>query len=103
MGVKLFDKSDEFFQICDNVLVESFDGRQKYGSHPYTDVYALKSKFDFSCINISIGYYNYHTANEYVVIEDTMNGVDTGKKMIQELGNFKYHVSVVKDKQFLLF
>ena len=52
--------------------------------HPYTDVYALKSKFDFSCINISIGYYQYHTKNEYVVIEDVFNGIDMGKKMIQE-------------------
>ena len=103
MGVKLFDMSDEFFQICDDVLVESFQGRQKYGSHPYTDVYALKGKFDFSCINFSIGYYNYHTKNEYVVIEDTFNGIDTGKKMIEKLGNYKYHVSIVKEKQFLLF
>jgi di/tripeptidase len=103
MGVKLFDKSDEFFKICDNVLTESFQGRQKYGSHPYTDVYALKSKFDFSCINISIGYYNYHTPEEYVVIEDTFNGVDTGKKMIEMLGNKKHTASVVKEKQFLLF
>lgn len=89
-GVKLFDKSDDFFKICDGVLTESFEGRQQYGSHPYTDVYALRSKFNFACINISIGYYNYHTENEYVVVEDTMNGIETGKKMIEKLGNFRY-------------
>jgi len=103
MGVKLFDKSDEFFSKCDDVLTESFEGRQKYGSHPYTDVYALKSKFDFSCINFSIGYYNYHTANEYVVIEDTLSGIEAGKKMIVSLGNQKYTVSKLNEKQFLLF
>jgi len=103
MGVKLFEKSEEFFKKCDNVIKETFQGRQKYGSHPYTDVYALKNKFDFSCINISIGYYNYHTEEEYVVIEDTFNGVDTGKKMIESLGNKKYYLTPRKDSQFLLF
>jgi len=103
MGVKLFDKSDDFFKKCDSVLTESFKGIQKYGSHPYTDVYALRKKFDFSCINFSIGYYNYHTPNEYVVIEDTMNGIDTGKKMIDSLGYKKYTVSILKNNQFLLF
>lgn len=103
MGVKLFDKFDDFFKISDKVLNEGFQGRQKYGSHPYTDVYALKNKFDFSCINFSIGYYNYHTENEYVVIEDTFNGIETGKKLIENLGYKKYQVSITKDKQFLLF
>jgi di/tripeptidase len=103
MGVKLFDKSDDFFKKCDEVLNESFEGRQKYGSHPYTDVYALRSKFDFSCINISIGYYDYHTPEEYVVIEDVFSGIDAGKKMIEKLGNKKHKASIVKEKQFLLF
>jgi putative aminopeptidase FrvX len=90
MGVKLFDREDEFFKSCDEILTESFDNRNKYYSHPYTDVYALKTKFDFSCINFAIGYYNYHRKNEYVVIEDVYNGIDTGKKMIEKLGYKKY-------------
>jgi acetylornithine deacetylase/succinyl-diaminopimelate desuccinylase-like protein len=103
MGVRLFDKDDVFFKKCDSVISESFEGRQKYGSHPYTDVYALKNKFDFSCINISIGYYDYHTPEEYVVIEDVFSGIDTGKKMIEELGHKKYYLTPRKDSQFLLF
>jgi hypothetical protein len=58
--------------------------------HPYTDVFALKNSFDFSCINISIGYYQYHTRNEYVVIDDVYNGINVGKKMIDKLGYQKY-------------
>ena len=103
MGVRLFDKDGPFFKKCNSVLSESFEGRQKYGSHPYTDVYALKNKFDFSCINISIGYYDYHTPEEYVVIEDVFSGIDTGKKMIEELGHKKYYLTPRKDSQFLLF
>jgi putative aminopeptidase FrvX len=90
MGTKLFERDSEFFGTCDKVLTESFQGRQVYWSNPYTDVYALKNSFDFSCINFSIGYYDYHTPNEYVVIEDVYNGIETGRKMIQELGNKKY-------------
>jgi di/tripeptidase len=89
-GTTLFDRKSDFFTHCDNVLKESFPSKMKYFSHPYTDVYALKESFDFSCINISIGYYDYHTKNEYVVVDDVYNGIEVGKKMIENLGNQKY-------------
>jgi len=94
MGTRLFDRDSKFFETCNSVLNESFDGKQEYFSNPYTDVYALKNKFDFACINFAIGYYDYHTRNEYVVVEDVYNGIETGKKMIQELGNEKYQYKV---------
>jgi acetylornithine deacetylase/succinyl-diaminopimelate desuccinylase-like protein len=59
--------------------------------HPYTDVYALRGLFDFQCINFSIGYYNYHTPYEYVVIEDVFNGIEMGREMINTLGYKLYH------------
>jgi di/tripeptidase len=85
-GVQLFDRDSEFFNVCDNVLTEGFNSRNDYQSHPYTDVMALKRKYNFSCINFAIGYYNYHTKNEYVVVEDVFNGIKTGKNMIEKLG-----------------
>lgn len=90
-GAKLFSRDSEFFEKCDQVICENMNDKRRYMVHPYTDVYALKTKFDFSCINFSIGYYNYHTKNEYVVIEDTFNGTDMGKKMIELLGYKKYY------------
>lgn len=90
-GQILFDRNSEFFQKCNQVLTEGMvNSDMKYMVHPYTDVYALRGKFDFSCINFSIGYYDYHSKNEYVVVEDVFNGIDMGKKMIQELG-YKLH------------
>jgi di/tripeptidase len=87
-GQVLFDRDSEFFESCDKVLTEGMDQNyMEYMVHPYTDVYALRGKFNFSCINISIGYYNYHTKHEYVVVEDVFNGIDMGKKMIENLGN----------------
>jgi tripeptide aminopeptidase len=91
-GEVLFDRKTEFFQKCDQVLTESMDRNlMRYMVHPYTDVYALKQKYDFSCINFSIGYYNYHTKNEYVVVEDVYNGIEMGRKMIESLG-YNLHV-----------
>lgn len=90
MGVRMFDRNSEFFKVCDESLSEGFMNRQKYQSHPYTDVFALKRKFDFSCINFAIGYYDYHTPNEYIVLEDVESGILVGKLMIERLGNRKY-------------
>jgi acetylornithine deacetylase/succinyl-diaminopimelate desuccinylase-like protein len=61
----------------------------------------LKNTFDFACINFAIGYYNYHTPREYVVVEDVYNGIKTGKHMIEKLGNQKYqYVAESKYKWF---
>jgi len=86
-GQVLFDRDSEFFQKVDKVLTEGMVNEDmRYMVHPYTDVYALRGKFNFSCINFSIGYYDYHTSNEYVVIEDVFNGIEMGRKMIEDLG-----------------
>jgi tripeptide aminopeptidase len=90
-GQMLFDRGTEFFEKIDKVLTEGMIKEEmQYMVHPYTDVYALRTKFDFSCINFSIGYYDYHSPEEYVVIEDVFNGIEMGRKMIEELG-YKLH------------
>jgi tripeptide aminopeptidase len=100
-GQVLFDRDTEFFEKCDKVLTESMDNSlMQYMVHPYTDVYALRSKFDFSCINISIGYYNYHTKHEYVVVEDVFNGIEMGRKMIEGLGNKLHYKESVKQTKW---
>ena len=96
-GQVLFDRESEFFESCDKILTESMsDKGMQYLVHPYTDVYALRSKFDFACINISIGYYDYHSPQEYVVVEDVANGIEIGRKMINDLGNKLHYMKSVK-------
>ena len=91
-GQILFDRDSEFFEKCDKVLNENMVNEDmEYMVHPYTDVYALRTKFDFSCINFSIGYYNYHSREEYVIIEDVANGIKIGKEMIENLGYKLYY------------
>jgi di/tripeptidase len=89
-GVKLYDKESEFFEKTDKVLTEHMLGTPQYMVHPYTDVYALKKKYNFSCINFSIGYHNYHTKNEYVCIEEVEAGIRSGEELIKSLGREKY-------------
>jgi di/tripeptidase len=90
-GQVLFDRASEFYPACNEVLTEGMNNDDmEYMVHPYTDVWALRNKFDFSCINFSIGYYSYHTKHEYVVVEDVYNGINMGKKMIEKLG-YKLH------------
>jgi len=100
-GTRLFDRKGEFFEKCDVILNENMNEKRKYMTHPYTDVYALKNKFNFSCINFSIGYYRYHKKNEYVVVEDTFNGIEMGKKMIYSLGYKKYEYVQTKKEYFI--
>lgn len=102
-GEVLFDRNSKFFESCNDVLLKNMVVKDmEYMTHPYTDVYALKKQFDFSCINFSIGYYNYHTRNEYVVIEDVFNGVKIGKEIIKNLGyNLYYKKSNVGEYRIL--
>jgi putative aminopeptidase FrvX len=102
-GQVLFDRNSEFFEKVDQILTEGMNNEDmQYMVHPYTDVYALRTKFNFSCINFSIGYYNYHTKNEYVVVEDVFNGIDMGRKMIESLG-YKLHYKESQPKEFARF
>jgi putative aminopeptidase FrvX len=101
-GQVLFDRNTEFFTSCDKVLTEGMKEEMRYMVHPYTDVYALRTKFDFSCINFSIGYYNYHTRHEYVVVEDVFNGIVMGKKMIESLGYKLHYKELVKPRSSYL-
>ena len=55
-------------------------------AHPYTDVSQLKQKVDVSCINISCGYYQMHTPNEFIVLDDVEKSIRTGINLVNEFG-----------------
>ncbi len=61
-----------------------------FSADPYTDVYQLMKKFDFCCANLPTGYYDWHTAEEYVVPEETEECFQLGKESVQKLGLKKY-------------
>lgn len=89
MSVYLFESSDEFTGIVGETIKEY--GVTKWANHPYTDIWPLLDGFDFCCLNLAAGYYSYHTSNEYVVIDDVENSYNLGLKLVELLGDKKYH------------
>ena len=90
MGTVLFDKDGEFFNTALRSITKSFGNEMMVQSHPYTDIMMIKQKSDISCINISCGYYNMHTANEFVCLYDVERAITAGMNMVTDLGLKKY-------------
>jgi len=88
MGKYLFESSKDFTGLVGEVIKEH--GITKWANHPYTDIWPLLEEFDFCCLNLAAGYYKYHTANEYVIVDDVQNGFDLGMKLFNILGENKY-------------
>jgi len=84
-GVRLFDRDSDFFSKVNPIITEMMIDAQ-YMYHPYTDVSQMVLKHGLTSINISCGYYNYHTANEYIVLDDLYNSIEVAKRMIESLG-----------------
>jgi putative aminopeptidase FrvX len=89
-GVRLFDRDSEFFTKSLDAIESAFGNEMLVQSHPYTDISQLKKKIDVCCINMSCGYYNMHTNQEFVSIEDVENAITAGLNMVKELGLKKY-------------
>lgn len=94
MGDHLFDENSEFGDKTKNLILEN--GITKWERHPYTDVWQLIQKFDFQCLNLAAGYFDYHTPNEYVVVEDVQNSLELGIKLSEILGEKKYFNTMKK-------
>lgn len=90
MGTVLFDEDSEFFEIAYRSISEGFGNDMLVQSHPYTDIMIMRQKSDLSCINMSCGYYNMHTANEFVSINDVERSITAGVNMVKNLGLKKY-------------
>jgi putative aminopeptidase FrvX len=89
-GVRLFERDSEFFEKSISVIEAAFGNEMLVQSHPYTDVSQLKKKIDVSCINMSCGYYNMHTKEEFISIDDVEHAIEAGKNMVKELGLNKH-------------
>ena len=89
-GVRLFERDSEFFIKTLDIITACFGNEMLIQSHPYTDISQLKKKIDVSCINISCGYYNMHSNQEFISIDDVCRAIEVGKNMVNTLGYKKY-------------
>jgi len=87
-GERLFANGGEFIQTAAPVL--QAHGLTRWQRHPFSDVMALRQRFDFSCLNLSCGYHNWHRPDEYVVVEEVEAAVNAGEALISALGCRSY-------------
>ncbi len=87
-GTKLFAEDGEFIRIAGPVL--RAQGLTRWRNHPFSDVMALRRRFDLSCLNLSCGYHNWHHADEYVVLAEVEAAVAAGNALIKALGCRRY-------------
>lgn len=85
-GVRLFEENGEFINRALPVIQKTMETDMEQQSHPYTDVSQIKKKSDVSCINLSCGYYQMHTPNEFVVLDDVDKAIRTGINLVNEFG-----------------
>ena len=95
------DKSNnsEFSQKVNIVLQDNTIQEYALRGHSFDN--AIMSSFDFCGTNLSIGYYNYCSSDEYVVIEDVEKVINIGKKMIEKLGFEKYKCPKKEEIKFI--
>jgi len=94
-GVRLFEKDGEFIDTIVPIFSKYMNTDPMLQSHPYTDVSQIKRKGDFSCINLSCGYYNMHSVQEFVVLEDVEKVFYMTKEIVRQLGTKKYEFEYV--------
>ena len=88
MGKNLFNKTSDFGDKVSPLILEH--GITDWARHPFTDIWPLMEKFNFSCLNLAAGYYNYHTSTEYVIVDDVENAFELGIKLHEILGENFY-------------
>ncbi len=87
-GTRLFANDSAFIQTAAPVL--QAHGLTRWQHHPFTDVMALRRRFNFSCLNLSCGYHNWHRPDEYIVVEEVEAAVNAGEALIAALGCRSY-------------
>jgi tripeptide aminopeptidase len=89
-GTALYEENGEFINIVKPLFEKTMGVIADEQSHPYTDVSQIKRKGDFSCINLSCGYYNMHSSNEFVVVSDVDKAINFAVEAVSQLGLKKY-------------
>lgn len=87
-GMRMFDSDGEFIALALPVLDRH--GLTTWQKHPYSDPAILRKRFDFSILNLSAGYWKWHSNQEYVVIDEIRRSIEMATELLQVLGNHYY-------------
>jgi putative aminopeptidase FrvX len=87
-GTRLFANDGDFIRAAEPVL--RAHGLTSCQHHPFSDVMALRQRFDLSCLNLSCGYHNWHRPDEYVVLDEVAAALAAGVSLLDALGCRRY-------------
>lgn len=84
--------NDCVFYDCDNSrfikYIQSFGFKLDFGS--FSDICILSDAWKIASVNLSSGYYNEHTFNEYIKFNELTNNINRVKHMLDDVNNVKY-------------
>lgn len=86
--------NDAVFYSCDNkdftkFVTETTGFKEAFGT--FSDISVVAPAAKIAAVNLSCGYYNAHTLNEYVKINEMLNTIKVAKKLIKtESDAFEY-------------
>lgn len=78
-------EKDAVFYECDNPEFEQFillDDDWKFANGSYTDIVELEPEIGVAGVNLSCGYYNAHTIDEYVIMSEMKENINKVKKLL---------------------
>jgi hypothetical protein len=84
-GVRLFQNGGDFIERAWPVLDQH--GFNRFQHHPFSDVKALRQRFNLSCLNLSCGYYNWHAHDEFVKLADVEAALALGSVIRTRAGS----------------
>lgn len=87
--------NDAVFYSCDNADFEDFITQDfyKYTTGSFSDISTLAPYFKCAAVNLSCGYYNAHTKDEYVVLKEMYESISAACKILErttEADAFEY-------------
>ena len=84
--------NDCVFYDCDNSrfikYIQSFGFKLDFGS--FSDICILSDAWKIASVNLSSGYYNEHTFNEYIKFNELTNNINRVKHMLDNVNRVKY-------------
>ena len=86
--------NDAVFYSCDNkdftkFITETTGYKEAFGS--FSDISTVAPAAKIAAVNLSCGYYNAHTKDEYVKFDEMLNTIEVAKKLINtESDKFEY-------------
>jgi tripeptide aminopeptidase len=87
-GIPLFEERGRFKQMVSGVLGRH--GFNQWQHQPITDVSVIGPRKGLSSLNLSAGYYAWHSPQESIHLPDVAKSIALGRDLIATLGNEHY-------------